>query len=164
MYTSNYNLLLHIVALLRDYFSKPDPGASGKLYMIALTCLGVDASPNDIAPDEYGCAETVNAIHTRAFGAPIGGDVSTYRLYSAIRVHSRFIGSDTPRRGDIVLSPSGYGNGKLSNGHVGIVGDNGVIMSNDSKTGLFTENFTLDSWRKRYVDLGGYPMLFFRRV
>jgi len=33
--------------------------------------------------------------------------------------------------------------------------------SNNSATGLFEENFTLETWKKRYVDNGGFPMLFF---
>lgn len=135
-----------------------------KLYVSALVCLGKDATPNDLVPDELACAETVNAIHKYAFWFEIGGGASTYQMYKALLSHKDFIKVDQPMAGDIVISPTGYGNGKLSNGHVGIVGANDTIMSNSSKTGTFESNYTLVSWKKRYVTLGGYPMHYFRRV
>jgi len=36
------------------------------LYETAKSFLGKDASPADEAPDEYGCAETVNEIHPKS--------------------------------------------------------------------------------------------------
>ena len=33
-----------------------------RLYEAARSFIGTDASPNDLAPDELGCAETVNEI------------------------------------------------------------------------------------------------------
>lgn len=154
---------------LINLFSSIKNPATGKnnrliLFSAAVKSLGTDASPNDVAPDEYGCAETVNEIHKKAFGFQIGGTVSTYNLYSALKNSKLFIKVDQPLEGDVVISPTGYGNGKLKNGHVGIVGGSDLIMSNDSATGMFLENYTIDSWRKRYVDTGGYPMHYFRRV
>ncbi len=134
------------------------------LYNAALKVIGLDASPNDEAPDEYGCAETVNSIHAMAFHIPIGGDVSTYRMYRALLNHKLFNKVDKPLEGDIVISPTGYGNGVVSNGHVGIVSEAGRIMSNSSSSGRWGESYTLNSWKKRYVDRGGYPMVYFRRV
>lgn len=156
--------IIRLIGLLKAYIASPDPTASGRFYIIAVSCLGSDASPNDIAPDEYGCAETINAIHKKVFGFEIGGGLSTYLLYNVLLTSKYFIKIDSPKAGDIVISPTGYGNGKLSNGHVGIVGKENVIMSNDSATGLFLENYTLDKWRARYVALGGYPMAYFRRI
>lgn len=142
-----------------------------KLYNTALQCLGKDASPNDVAPDEYGCAETVNAIHKMAFGSPIGGDISTYRLYDALKKSNVFVKVDRPLEGDIIISPTGYGNGSMPSGHVGIMGtinNNDInlstIMSNTSKTGIFLENYTLAGWKVRYREKGGYPVEYWRRV
>lgn len=134
------------------------------LYHTARGCLKTDASPNDVAPDEYGCAETVNAVHSKAFGYEIGGNISTYRMYEALTKSPFFIRVDQPDRGDIIISPTGYGNGNLTNGHVGIMASSTDIMSNDSYTGKFEKNFTLKSWRDRYSKVGGYPVVFFRRV
>lgn len=152
------------LALLRAYFNKPDFSARGRLYLGAISCLGMDASPNDIAPDELGCAESVNAIHKKVFGFEIGGEISTNRMYQVLRKSMLFLQIDSPLAGDIIISPTGYGNGRLSNGHVGIFGENGIIMSNDSISGSFQENYTLDTWKQRYAMVGGYPIYIFRRI
>lgn len=134
-----------------------------KLYFKAKEFIGVDASPADTVPDEVACAESVNAIHKACFGFPIGGDVSTYRLYAALKNSPFFTIVITPLRGDVVLSPTGYGNGTIP-GHVGYLGDNDIIYSNDSGTGLFSTKYSLTDWRQRYQQKGGFPVLFFRRV
>lgn len=136
------------------------------LFSAAVSSLGTDASPNDVAPDEYGCAETVWDILALAFPFKVGFPftVSTNQMFKYLSGSPLYIQIDQPAEGDIVISPTGYGNGKLPNGHVGIKGENDTIMSNDSFSGTFGENYTLSTWKSRYVDLGGYPMVFFRRV
>ena len=126
------NFLKRLLLLLKSYLASPDWSASGKLYLTAISCLGIDASPNDVAPDEYGCAETVNAIHKKAFGFEIGGTVSTSRMYEALKASRFFTRVDMPKTGDVIISPTGYGNGNLTNGHVGIVGQDQRVMSNSS--------------------------------
>ncbi len=135
-----------------------------KIYQAALASIGTDASPNDVAPDELGCAETVNDIVTKALGYPAGGDVSTNRMYQALLKNPKFIKVDQALPGDIIISPTGYGNGGLSNGHVGIFGENETIMSNDSSTGKFESNYTIKTWIARYRNKGGYPIVYFRAV
>ncbi len=136
------------------------------LFAAAVKALHTDASPNDVAPDEYGCAETVYDILDTAFPLSVGFPftVSTSQLYRALVSSNKFIKIETPLEGDIVISPTGYGNGGLTNGHVGIKGEGEKIMSNSSATGTFEENYTMETWKARYVGLGGYPMEFFRRV
>ena len=137
-----------------------------RLFTTAKNFLGRDVTPKDGVPDSVACAETVNAIYEEAFGEQIGGGASTYNLYYALKKHFNFEQVETPQPGDIVISPTGIPvmpGGKLTNGHVGIVGEAGVIMSNDSATGLFKENYTLQTWKERYVDKGKYLMCFFRR-
>lgn len=116
------------------------------------------------APKEYGCAEAVNRIFKECFGNEAGGDVSTARMYESIRSSYRFAKVVVPMPGDIVISPTGYGNGSLQNGHVGIVSEKGRIMSNSSATGLWEENYTIESWSKRYQIQGGFPVVYFRVV
>lgn len=136
-----------------------------KLYRFAKAALGTDASPYDLASDEYGCADSVNQLFLKAFGRPIAvPGVSTLQLYDLMRADPRFVEVEDGEFGDIVISPTTYGhNPSMSNGHVGICAkyDEG-IMSNDSNTGLWRENYNKTSWRKRYVYEGGYPMKFFR--
>lgn len=135
-----------------------------KLYDAAVASIGIDASPNDIAPDEVGCAETVNAIFKSVFGAEAGGSLSTHNMYLSLLKDKRFIKVDQPLPGDIIISPTGYGSGGLSNGHVGIIGQKDTIMSNSSATGTFESNYTLKAWRDRYAGKGGYPVVFFRVI
>lgn len=137
--------------------------AGEHLYETARKCLG-----KDMGDSGYGnvvdCAVTVNNIVFNAFGDYAGGDISTYRMYHAIKNHAKFVQVFKPRRGDIILSPSGLGNGTISNGHVGIMGDGGTIMSNSSGTGLFEENYTLATWTHYYNVRGGFPITYWRRI
>lgn len=134
------------------------------LYETAFKNLNKDVTPLDKEPDELACAASVNAIHRLAFGSDIGGGASTTLLYEALINSQGFFKVTTPEPGDIVISPTGYGkNQAMPNGHTGIVGKANVIMSNSSSNGKFSENFTMASWRQRYVDQGGYPMIFFRK-
>lgn len=134
------------------------------IYFEARSSLDNDVTPKDIVPDEYGCAEAVTAIVTKALGSFPEGSISTYQMYRSFLSSPNWIKVDVPLRGDIVISPTGYGNGKLSNGHVGICGMDGKIMSNSSADGLFKENYTIASWKDRYVTIGGYPVCYFRKV
>src|SRR5438128_8508060 len=138
------------------------------LYNSALASLGTDASPNDLAPDEVGCAETIDTIYNKTFAHFIARGktptLSTNLLYKALRDSLEFAQVDVSLEGDIVISPTGYGtNRAMPHGHVGIVGKNATIMSNDSRTGTFEQNFTLPGWIRYYHLKGGYPVAFFRR-
>lgn len=135
------------------------------LYDVATSFLGRDASPNDLAPDEYGCAETVSNIIRSAFpelNFPIM--LSTRQLFAHLLHSPSFQRIVTePAYGDIILSATGTGNGSLHSGHTGIVGKYGVL-SNDSRSGLFLENYSLASWKLYFEGKGGFPTYFFRPV
>ena len=50
----------------------------------------------------------------------------------------------------MIISPIGYnkpGNA-MRHGHVGTVSIGQTIMSNDSHTGTFEQNYTIDSWTR----------------
>jgi len=131
-----------------------------KLHKAARAALGSDASPNDAAPDELGCADTVSNILRKVIPFPI--ITGTWTLDERFRTDKRFELVTSPLPGDIIISPTATGNGSIV-GHVGIVGENDIIMSNDSfQDGHFLENFTMKSWEKRYKDKGGFPIRFFR--
>lgn len=113
---------------------------------------------------DVGCAEEVNAVVSRAIGQEIGGGVSTRLMYLALQNYRKFL--KVPEKyligGEIVISPTGYGNGNLKNGHVGIYLGNQMIGSNDSNDGKFKRNYSLKSWKERYVIVGGFPMEFYK--
>lgn len=134
------------------------------LYKTAISLIGQDASPYDLATDEYGCADSVNQVFLKAFGRPIAvPGVSTLQLYNVFVADSRFKQVDVPLPGDFVISPTTFGhNPAMPNGHVGIVSDQSKIMSNTSADGIWRENYTLTTWTARYVIGGGYPIKFFR--
>jgi len=135
------------------------------LYETAKACLGMDASPKDAAPDDLACADSVNQIHFKAFGFPIEiPGISTAMMYQSMLKNKELFQVVTkPLHGDIIISPTGYGNGRLTHGHMGIVGKYG-IMSNDSMTGKWRQNYTLESWISYFQWKGGFPVVFFRRI
>lgn len=133
-----------------------------KLLRVAKECLGKDMAPFN---DEFGCAEALNQVFKKAFGRDIGGGASTYYLYQVLLNDKRFEKVPLGLPGDILCSATGYGNKKkLRNGHVGIVSEAGFIMSNTSANGLWENNYTLETWKRRYKDFGQYPMDYFRVV
>lgn len=137
-----------------------------KLYYTALGFLGVDASPNDAAPDELGCADTVSSIILNAFGPIIKYSISTAELCNILNASPHFKKVSNFKFGDIIISPTAIGKqpGSLTNGHVGIVGEEEEVLSNDSATGMFKNNFTITSWVARYRTKGKYPIYFFRKI
>ncbi len=157
-------LLNKLLSFLKIAESNSPTPQGEAIFKTALKYLNTDVSPNDIAPDEYGCAESVsNVIIKAGFSMPI--IVSTAELYKFLLKADEWLQIEKPLRGDCIISPTGMGgkNGIL-NGHTGILGDNGVIMSNNSFTGNFEPNYTIPLWKARYTVKGGYPLYFFRRV
>lgn len=136
-----------------------------KLYETALSFIGQDASPLDKAPDEYGCVESLEQVYFKAFGEYIGGGVSTLRLYHALVNNKKFVKVTSPIAGDIILSPTGMATqpSNIKNGHCGIIGQNGKIMSNNSFNGKWEANYDLFTWRSRWVK-NFYPLFFFRKI
>ena len=133
------------------------------IHSIALDSIGLDASPNDVAPDELGCAESVTEILQLA-GVMSYVEISTYRLYDYLKNSKNWELVETPEPGDIILSPTAYSTKRPVPfpGHVGIVGQNNTVMSNDSATGKFMSNYTLESWAGRWKKRGGYPVQYWR--
>lgn len=132
------------------------------LHQKALSFIGTDASPSDAAPDELGCAESVSEIIKDVWSdMPI--ITGTWTLWDFFERSNKFTPVKVPQAGDIVISPTGTGNGKIV-GHTGIVGENQSIMSNDSYTGTWESNYTIGTWNERYNGKGGLPVLFYRLV
>lgn len=137
-----------------------------KLYETAVSFLGQDASPLDKAPDNLACVESLEQVYYKAFGEYIGGGVSTLRLYHALKNNKKFVKVTSPIAGDIILSPTGMASKKthITNGHTGVCGQNGRIMSNNSSNGKWEQNYDMWTWRLRYQTNGFYPLFLFRKV
>jgi hypothetical protein len=127
---------------------EPEPTMSDKLLKTAHSFLDKDVSEEilkkDIVPDEVACAETVSLLIKQIYkDFPILP--STRDLYNFFEKDKRFKPS-VAGIGKIIISPrtpSTYG-------HVGIFITETRIASNDSRTGKFIGNYTMESWKKEF--------------
>lgn len=142
-----------------------------RLYKVSLASIGIDVSPDDRASDQLGCMESVSQILKQAFpelNFPL--ILSTREAYMYFTQSPSFREIGEAKKGVIILNVTGTGNGKVSNGHVGICGKNMAkdgsinIMSNNSYTGKWDAFYSLTKWNKYFRDLGGMPTHFFERV
>lgn len=139
------------------------------IYTAALNACGTDASPEDVAPDELACAESA----TRIINIPFPDIQWTNRIATADVIKDMLGGKSfyevqTPARGDVVISASAMVAGVWTVGHMGIVGERGRIMSNNSfmvngERGIWDENYTLESWHRYFVLRKGLRMRYFRK-
>lgn len=157
-------LLTKLKSLFGQLFTiENDPTPEGpKIYQYCLTLLGKDASPRDLAPDMEGCAETVTTIFNFLYpDVPV--ITGTYSEYMFLEGSQYFVEVSVPLPGDIGVAPTGLGNGVIP-GHTGVKGEKDVIMSNNSYTGNFEANYTMQTWEARYGKIGGFKTHWFRRI
>lgn len=151
------NRISVLQALILSLSKKPT------LYQAALRRLGTDASPKDLAHDGVGCAESVsNIINDVDPTFPI--ILGTWTMNEYFKKHpARFRRVTVPMPGTILM----YASGTLANapypGHVLIFGEGEKLMSNTSATGLFEQNYTLSSARKRWRDKG-FPEFMYQLI
>lgn len=145
----------------------PSKTNSQIIFEKAISFLGKDASPKDEAPDELACVESFcDVVRAAGFSLPDLLYTPKLKLFFASDAYWRYVPDDGNWQGGrAILCVTGEGgkNG-ITNGHVGITGKGGIIMSNDSKTGNWLENYTIDKWRERYEKLGGYKTYFFEHI
>ncbi len=87
---------------------------------------------------------------------------STIELNDFCRKHWKATLNFLP--GNVVISVTGTGNGTITHGHAGICGKAGNIMSNDSATGLWQQNYSVVSWVKYYRGKGGMKVLVYEPI
>lgn len=136
----------------------PTPNAE-KLYNAAYASLGMDM--DNTVPDEVACAASLNAVFKKAFGKPIGGFASTAEMYKVLKRDARFEQVSEYEPGAIIMSPTGTSTKKAPNGHVGVCGKTN-IMSNNSYTGKWGQDYNLEKWTKYYAVDRGFPVIFYR--
>jgi len=124
-----------------------------QLLQVALAGRTFDVSPDDRADDDVGCCDSVSELIVKVF-PDFKKSLYTPELKNIFDRDKRFKQTTELGAGNIIISCTGQGNGTIR-GHVGILGQNEIIMSNDSKNGLWRENFTVGSWVKRYRKMGG---------
>ncbi len=131
------------------------------LYQTAKKCVGLKLRT---IGRKLACANSFNNLALKATGKPIGGGDSTIRMRVALL--KKFESIDEPRAKCIIIATTGTNviptwKSKIYNGHVGYLGEGGIIYSNNSKTGLWDNHWTLDKFIKYYCDRGGYEIEFF---
>jgi hypothetical protein len=124
--------------------------------------LGKDVTPSDLVPDMVACADTVTTL-IRIVDPSFPLVSGTWTLYDILEHRKDYQKVSEPSPETIIISPTGMGNGTMS-GHVGIIMEDGVIASNDSNSGRFLKNYTLDTWRRRYVNHGDLPVLMYKKI
>lgn len=131
-----------------------------KLFETAKASLGQILSGAD---PELGCAVTMNAIATKAWGYPIGGGASTHDMYMALQDIMKYseilLANVLP--GDIIIAPTGYGKNPTDHGHVGCIAQYG-ILSNSSEDGKVHEQWTIPLWIAHYITGLGFPLKLYR--
>jgi hypothetical protein len=98
---------------------------------------------------ELACADAVTRIVRDQMGLDLPKTLSTNELYDNL-VKGGWQEVDPATPGAIIVSPSN----SVMHGHTGIVGENGLIYSNSSATGIWGQNYTVDTWQKRFGGLG----------
>jgi hypothetical protein len=127
--------------------------ALSKLWARAKADVGVLSTADDFGTDHgnLGCADAVARILHDELGFSLPKTLSTDELYDELRFGGwTEVELRTP--GAVIVSPSS----PVMHGHTGIVGEDEVIYSNSSATGLWAQNWTVDRWVNYYVRCGSY--------
>lgn len=129
-----------------------------QLYEAAKAHLGLHLTLDPSVPPDLGCAECWSFV-ARFAGIPIpnGGFPGTTGIGSFIRQSGLFKKANVPTPGTTVLAETGTSTKGSPHGHVGIMGQNGWIMSNDSDTGLFVAKYTAATWNAYFSTTLGFP-------
>lgn len=154
--------LIKKVALLIN--SRPVTTKESLIYQKAAQSLGRHMTLNEAVPHELGCAEAVSAVMALA-GISTGpkGIAGTSSLEDWVIKSGLFVQISMPEEGALLISATGKGNGSVT-GHTGFFGrydqmypGDWGIMSNESASGLFKEQWSWARWQAYYGRTGGLP-------
>jgi hypothetical protein len=132
--------------------------------------VGHFSSHNGPDGGNLACVWAVRHIAFEALGRWITATDGTAVFYPELRgCMGASPGQEQVPAGGIVISPTRTRpNGTRNVGHVGLLGpvvasaDSRLIYSNSSAQALWKQNFTLKSWRQRYVEQKGLEMHFYK--
>jgi hypothetical protein len=124
---------------------------------IAKACDGVLKTGNVPGTDHgnLACAWAVNEVVRRATGKTISTELlSTDSVYKALSAQKRgkLLPDGIYHSGCIIISPTA---GEVI-GHVGIVGDGNLVLSNSSSRAEFWHSYTVPTWLVHYAKLKTY--------
>lgn len=151
------DLMKNLIILLKA--KKQPVGRIPSLYEVAYGLIGKHCTLNNSVDKSTGCAQAMSYI-LKKYGAliPNNGISGTYELNEWLKKNATEI--KTPDVGSIIIYPTGSGNGKIR-GHVFVCGYRN-LMSNSSKTGLWSCDWTLEKAKKYYEEYGGLKPYYYR--
>lgn len=116
--------------------------------------------------NELGCATCVNSVLKNCLGYEAGGGPSTAKMLEELKKNKNFkkMTTKTAQAGDIILSATGTGNGTIAHGHVGFLGENGVIYSNNSDKDMLDDHLVVSAWKQYFTEKGGFPVNYYRAI
>lgn len=135
-----------------------------RLLVLAKSLLGKHLTLDESIPAMVGCAEAVSFV-LRQFGftIPNGGIAGTASLLAFLLQYSGVKEVSSPTPGCLLVAATGTGNGK-NRGHTGVMGENGIIMSNNSETGKWDTQWNLTRWLANYDGYGGIKTRYFQPI
>lgn len=131
------------------------------LYIMSKSLLGQHLTLNENVPWMVGCMEAVSLILFKLGipGIPDTGIEGTAAGLDFLARSASFTEVEEYAIGAILIAATGTGNGKIR-GHVGVCGEF-QIMSNNSETGKWDTQWTIDRWLAYYGDYGGIKTRYF---
>ncbi|RYD34391.1 MAG: hypothetical protein EOP86_11085, partial [Verrucomicrobiaceae bacterium] len=130
--------------------------------LLAASKAQVEVLSSKEGPDggNLACVWAVDRIFQIAFGRRLTRSLGTAIINEEmLNGKGRRVKLDAVKPGHIIISPTGTGQG---HGHIGIMGENGLIYSNSSSRARWEQNHTVTSWKSRYVDGKGMAMNFYQ--
>lgn len=104
---------------------------------------------------KFGCAAMVNKVLKESIGTTLSNNtLSTFEMYNFLEKSKnwkRVDLNDAPP-GSIIISPT-----IKQHGHVGIIGENGIIYSNSSSKRKWDDHFNISKWKTYYTDKKKLP-------
>ena len=123
-------------------------------YAEKLVSQRIDVSPRDVADDDVGCVESMCEVIRGSIFPDFKRMVSTIELKKELDRDKRFKQTLDLTPGNVMVTMTGTGNGKVR-GHTWVIGQNHLLMSNDSRDGIWKQNYTVDQVVKRWRTYGG---------
>ena len=134
---------------------------SEHFYNVCKESLGQTLVEKDKA--ELGCVNAISFLRKKAFGNAEPQFEGTWTFMRELESNGNYKEISTPEIGAIILCATGTGNGKLPHGHTGTCGKFG-IMSNDSDTGKWMQNYSYEAWKNHFEVVGGFKTRYFIRI
>ena len=141
--------------LVEEVKEIPMPTATEKLYDLSKSLLGTRLGRDKSIPWMVNCANACTDVLIRAGvkGLPPKGIAGTAALLSFLEDSTEFKEVDVYTPGAVIINATGTGNGKIR-GHVGLAGYH-TIMSNNSETGFWDDQWNWERWYNYYEKYGG---------